>query len=286
MPASSRPYLYLARLDRPIGTWLLFLPAVWAIFLSGRLNAWPYVALFGIGSLVMRSAGCVINDLWDRNLDGRVERTQSRPLAAGDVTVKQALAFLALLLLGGLVILLQLNPLTIALGFLSMLFVISYPLMKRITWWPQAFLGLTFNFGALMGWAAVAGEVEPAALLLYCAGIFWTLGYDTIYAFQDRADDMIVGIKSAARLLTERSKLPVKGVLGGFYMIHTVLITAALYAMSFDWSFMVLLIIPFAHLGWQVITLDIDNPQNSLKRFRSNRDYGLILALLILLCSL
>lgn len=286
MPKPVQPYLYLMRLDRPIGTWLLLLPAWWAMLLAQGLNAWWAMLLFALGAIVMRGAGCVVNDLWDRDIDGKVERTRARPLVSGQITIWQAFLLLFGLLMIGLAVLLQFNRLTILIGIGSLAFVALYPLMKRWTWWPQAFLGLTFNFGAIMGWSAVMGEVSPACLLLYAAGFFWTIGYDTIYALQDREDDAMVGIKSTARLFTEQWR-SIHTPLYIFYGLHAAFLTAGVYMASVDiqpWKW-VFLAIPFAHLIWQVKTVSLTDPQNALKRFKSNRDYGLILCAVILMIS-
>ena len=282
IPAHIRPYLYLMRLDRPIGTWLLFIPALWSILLAGGLSQWPILILFAIGAIIMRGAGCIINDLWDQDLDGKVERTAKRPIPAGDVTIRQAVKFLIALLAIGLLILIQFNLTTIILGFLSMIFVGIYPYMKRITWWPQAFLGLTFNFGALMGWAAVTGEVGWQAIALYIAGFFWTLGYDTIYALQDLKDDALIGIKSTARLFVNKWKKKIKIPLLWFYGIHFFMMVNIIFGTYPTVLALILSAAPFAHLYWQVHTLKPKTPENALKRFQSNRDYGLMMAAIIL----
>lgn len=286
VPGAMRPYLYLMRLDRPIGTWLLLLPALWGLLLAGGFTAWPTMILFAVGAVVMRGAGCVINDLWDRDLDGAVERTATRPLPNGDVTPRQALIFLGGLLSVGLVILLQFNALTIILGVISVAFIVTYPLMKRITWWPQAFLGLTFNFGVLLGWSAITGDLPLTPILIYIAGIFWTLGYDTIYALQDREDDAMVGIKSAARYILERGHNAGVVILS-FYLIHFIIMTTAIVMFvgtQFSWG-VALVILPLLHLIWQVKTLDLNDQRNALKRFKSNRDYGLIWCLVIIVLT-
>lgn len=286
LPDAVRPYMYLMRLDRPIGTWLLLLPGWWSILLAGGVQAWPTMLLFAIGALVMRGAGCVVNDLWDRDLDGHVERTRTRPIPAGDVTIRQALMFLGGLLCIGLAILVQFNALTIVLGVVSLLFVAIYPLMKRWTWWPQAFLGLTFNFGALMGWAAVTGELSITPWLIYAAGFFWTLGYDTIYALQDRADDALIGIKSTARLFVDRWGVNPKIPCLVFYAIHAVLMGIAFYPYVIGHGFLAFVaLLPLLHLVWQVATVSMTDHANSLRRFKSNRDYGLIVCLVILFLS-
>jgi len=283
MPQSVQPYLYLMRLDRPIGTWLLLLPAWWAIGMNGA--SLYLMALFAVGALVMRGAGCVVNDLWDRDLDGQVERTSTRPIPSGDVSIRQALAFLCCLLSIGFVILLQLNTVSIILGGVSLIFVGLYPLMKRITWWPQAFLGLTFNFGALMGWAAATGDVPWQAWVLYAAGFFWTIGYDTIYALQDRADDALIGIKSTARLFVDKWQVNPAIPCATFYAIHYALLCVVIM-WGQQWSLIhCALALPAAHLSWQILTLDQSNHANTLARFQSNSHYALIvLGVILILC--
>src|ERR1700730_12508801 len=208
LPRSWLPYLLLARVDRPIGVWLLILPGLWGILLSAPppREAVRLIVLFAIGALVMRAAGCVVNDLWDRDIDRMVVRTAGRPLASGMVRPRRALVFLAALLLVGLAILLQLNALAQALGVASLLLVALYPLAKRVTWWPQLMMGFTFGFGAPLGYAAGAGRLDAAWAALYGAAILWDLGFDTIYAHQDREDDALVGVKSTARLFGERTR--------------------------------------------------------------------------------
>ena len=207
LPRPWLPYLLLARVDRPIGIWLLFLPGLWGILLSGPAprEAVRLIVLFAVGTLVMRAAGCVVNDLWDRDIDRMVARTAGRPLASGMLRPRQALVFLAALLLVGLVILLQLNALAQVLGVASLLLVALYPLAKRVTWWPQLMMGFTFGFGAPLGYAAGAGRLDAAWAVLYGAAILWDLGFDTIYAHQDREDDALVGVRSTARLFGERT---------------------------------------------------------------------------------
>ena len=282
------PYFYLIRLDRPIGTWLLLLPALWAILLSGGVGEWRLMALFAVGAIIMRGAGCAINDLWDRDLDGKIERTATRPIPSGDVSVKSVIIFILLLLLSGLFLLVQLDIEVIILGFLSLFFVVLYPLMKRITWWPQAFLGLTFNFGALMGWVAVTGELSLFPILLYVSGFFWTLGYDTIYAMQDRSDDALVGVKSSARYLVENFNKYTNKIIYLFYFIHFILFfSVVFFVLKIDfYALYGLCILPLLHLMWQVRTMRIDNHKNTLRRFQSNRDYGLLWCVLIVIFSL
>ncbi|HLO76375.1 MAG TPA: 4-hydroxybenzoate octaprenyltransferase, partial [Magnetospirillum sp.] len=249
VPAATRPYLRLMRLDRPIGTWLLLFPCWWSAALAAPRwpDAWLFV-LFAVGSVVMRGAGCTINDIADHKFDAMVERTKGRPIPSGAVSVKRAALFLAVQLVIGLAILVQLNAVTIGLGIASLLLVFPYPLMKRITWWPQAWLGLTFNWGALMGWAAVRGDLEPPALLLYAAGILWTLGYDTIYAHQDKEDDALIGVKSTARRLGTATPR----WLVGFYAGTVALIGAAGWSAGLSWPFYPLLAVAAVQLAWQV----------------------------------
>jgi 4-hydroxybenzoate polyprenyltransferase len=278
LPDRLRPYAVLARWDRPIGTWLLLWPCWWALALA---PGWPdprLLALFAIGAVAMRGAGCVINDLADRDLDARVERTRQRPLASGQLSIGQALVFLALQLLVGLLVLLSFNRFTILLGLASMPLVIAYPLMKRITWWPQAFLGLTFNWGALVGWSAVTGDLAAPALTLYVAGFLWTLGYDTIYAHQDKVDDALIGVKSSARRLGAATPR----WLWIFYGAALALIAAAGHFAGMGPGFYLLLALAGAQLAWQVRTLDLDDPGSCLVRFRSNREFGWLVFLALL----
>ncbi|MBN2361462.1 MAG: 4-hydroxybenzoate octaprenyltransferase [Deltaproteobacteria bacterium] len=278
LPEGLRPFAVLARWDRPIGTWLLLWPCWWALALA---PGWPdlrLLALFAIGAVAMRGAGCVINDLADRDLDARVERTRHRPLASGELTIGQALAFLALQLLVGLLVLLSFNPSTILLGFASLPLVIAYPFMKRITWWPQAFLGLTFNWGALVGWSAVTGDLAAPALTLYVAGFFWTLGYDTIYAHQDKVDDALIGVKSSARWLGDATPR----WLWIFYGVALLLIGVAGWLAGMRLGFFLVLVAAGVHLAWQVRTLDLDDVGSCLVRFRSNREFGWLVFLALL----
>jgi 4-hydroxybenzoate polyprenyltransferase len=278
LPEQLRPYAVLARWDRPIGTWLLLWPCWWASALAPGWPDWRPFALFAIGAVAMRGAGCVVNDLVDRDLDAKVERTRHRPLASGQLSVPQALAFLLLQLLVGLLILLTFNRFTIALGLASVPLILTYPLMKRITWWPQAFLGITFNWGALVGWSAATGALAPPALLLYAAGFFWTLGYDTIYAHQDKVDDALVGIKSSARRLGAATP----AWLWAFYGVTLGLLALAGWQAAMGPAFYLLLGPVAAHFVWQIRTLDLDDPSSCLRRFRSNRDLGLLVFLAIM----
>lgn len=284
LPRTLHPYAYLARIDRPIGIWLLLLPALWSIALStGGLSdintqTVKIIALFIIGAILMRSAGCIINDLWDRDLDKQVERTRTRPLAAGDVTPKQATIFLCILLCAGLIILLQLNRTTIILGVLSLPLVAIYPLMKRITHYPQFILGMVFSFGALMGWTAVTGTLETPAILLYIAAITWTIGYDTIYAHQDIEDDALIGIKSTAILWQERSKM----IVGFLYIITITLIFFSFVASKGLQPELALTTAPAYHMARQLKKWKTASPQSALITFKSNKITGILILLLCL----
>ncbi len=280
LPRSWLPYLLLARVDRPIGTWLLFLPGLWGILLAGPspAEAIRLILLFGIGSLVMRAAGCVVNDLWDRDIDRMVARTAGRPLASGMLRPRHALVFLAVLLLVGLAILLQLNRLAQALGVASLLLVALYPLAKRVTWWPQLMMGFTFGFGAPLGYAAGAGHLSVAWAVLYGAAILWDLGFDTIYAHQDREDDALVGVKSTARLFGDQTA----PFLAACYAGTMLLLALAGWLAGLSGWFYPALTLPAVLLGWQVVTLDINDPALCLRLFRANREAGLAVALAIL----
>jgi 4-hydroxybenzoate polyprenyltransferase len=273
-PPALRPYIRLARLDRPIGTWLLLFPGWWAIALAAhRWPDWRLMLLFGIGATVMRGAGCTLNDIIDRDFDAQVARTRSRPLPSGAVSVPQAFLFLALELSVGAAVLASLDRLAILLGFLVLLLVATYPLMKRVTYWPQFFLGLNFNWGALLGWAAVTGRVELPAILLYVGGIAWTLGYDTIYAHQDKEDDVLIGVKSSALALGARTR----PWLFVFYILAAALWAAAGAAAEMSWPFWVGLGLVLAQLLWQAGRVDTDDAADCLVKFRSNRWTGWLL---------
>jgi 4-hydroxybenzoate polyprenyltransferase len=280
LPRSWLPYLLLARVDRPIGVWLLFLPGLWGILLAHPTpgEAVRLVVLFGIGAMVMRAAGCVVNDLWDRDIDRKVTRTAGRPLASGMLRTPQALAFLAALLLVGLAILLQLNVLAQVLGAASLVLVALYPLAKRVTWWPQLVMGFTFGFGAPLGYAAAAGRIDPTWAALYGAAILWDLGFDTIYAHQDREDDALVGVRSTARLFGERTA----PFLAACYAGTLALLVLAGWLGGLGGWFYPVLIVPALLLGRQVMALDIDDPALCLRLFRANREVGLAVAVAIL----
>ncbi|MEO3428375.1 4-hydroxybenzoate octaprenyltransferase [Pelagibius sp. CAU 1746] len=281
-PAGARPYLRLARLDRPIGTWLLLFPGWWAIALgdayggdaaaNGGPSWWLYL-YFGLGAVLMRSAGCVVNDILDRDIDGKVARTAARPIPAGEVSLTQAGLFLLVLLLASFAILVQMNTLTVAMGCASLLLVFPYPLMKRITYWPQAWLGLTFNWGALIGWTAATGTLAWPPLLLYLAGIAWTLGYDTIYGHQDKEDDLLVGVKSLALRLDAFGK-PWFALI---YSVTVALFGAAGWATGLLWPFWIGLAAVAAQFAWQVRDVDLDDPANCRAKFKSNRFVGWLL---------
>ena len=281
LPEQLRPYAYAMRLDRPIGIWLLLLPALWSIALASggilNINTQSYYAaiLFSLGAVIMRASGCVINDLWDRKIDAKVERTRTRPIASEEISITQSLALLAALLTIGLIILLQFNKFTIVLGLISLPLIIVYPLMKRITWWPQAFLGITFNFGALMGWSAITGSLGLAPILLYIGGIFWTLAYDTIYAHQDMEDDIAIGVKSTALRLGESRKKWV----AEFFTLSFAFFTFALIFSQGTPFISALLTLTGLHFLWQIKTWEPSDPQSSLRIFKSNRDAGLLILL-------
>lgn len=285
-PAWTRPYLRLSRADRPAGTWLLLLPCWWGLALAAAgdpaganpTDGWIFIAC-GLGAFLMRGAGCTWNDISDRDFDGRVERTKSRPIPSGQVTVKQAAVWMIVQALIAFGILLTLNNAAIMLGIIALLPVVIYPFAKRFTWWPQVFLGVAFNWGALLGWAAHTGSLGWPPVLLYLAGISWTLFYDTIYAHQDKEDDALIGIRSTARLFAHNTHLWLRGffvlsvLLMGAAIILALASTASMLAMA------IALIGPWAfgwHLTWQLRRLDIDNPETCLILFRANRDAGLI----------
>jgi 4-hydroxybenzoate polyprenyltransferase len=271
LPRWAEPYARLARLDRPIGTWLLLFPGWWGIALAGP--RWPdpvLLLLFALGAVVMRGAGCTLNDIADREYDGRVARTRLRPLPSGRVTVSHAVAFMLAQLAIGAAILLSLNPACRWLGIAVLALIGSYPFMKRITYWPQLFLGLNFNWGALLGWAAVTGALAWPPVLLYLGGVFWTIGYDTIYAHQDKEDDARIGVKSSALALGEHTR----PWLFVFYVAALVLWAAAGVVAGLGIAFWVGLLAAALHLAWQAARVDTDDPADCLAKFRSNRIVG------------
>ena len=281
-PAMARPFLRLARIDRPIGIWLLLLPCWWSIALAA--SGWPdpwLLLLFALGATLMRAAGCTYNDLADRDFDARVARTATRPLPSGAVTPRAAVVFMVALCLAALVVLLQFNWFAIGVGAASLLVVAVYPFGKRFTHWPQAILGLAFNWGALLGWAAVRGDLALPAVLLYLGGFFWTLGYDTIYAHQDKEDDILIGVKSTALRLGAASR---RSILG-FYAIAWTAIAAAGLSAGLSWLVVLLLLPALAHLAWQAFTVDFNDPADCLAKFKSNRWTGIAVFLAIVVAQ-
>ncbi|HYI40952.1 MAG TPA: 4-hydroxybenzoate octaprenyltransferase [Allosphingosinicella sp.] len=276
LPRAFRPYASLIRLDRPIGAWLLFWPCAWSVALAGLgPNGVPLILWLALGAWAMRSAGCVWNDIVDRDLDARVERTRLRPLASGRASLKGAWALLASLCLIGLVVLLQLGLTAQIVALASLAPVAAYPFMKRITWWPQAWLGLVFSWGALVGWPAVRGELDLTAFVLWAGSIFWVIGYDTIYALQDREDDALVGVKSSALALGRHARSGVAVC----YAIALALWAIALWRVRPDGLALIALLPMAGHLGWQAARLRPDDGGDALAKFRSNRMAGLILFL-------
>ncbi|MFA5899825.1 MAG: 4-hydroxybenzoate octaprenyltransferase [Hyphomicrobium sp.] len=279
-PLSTRPYLRLARLDRPIGFWLLLLPCWWSVGLADVTLNQPYpnlwlLTLFAVGALLMRAAGCAYNDYADRDYDARSARTASRPIPSGQVTPSEALAFAAMCALGGLLVLVQFNAFTVKLGAASLILVAVYPFAKRFTHWPQVILGLAFNWGALVGWTAVMGSVGLPALLLYAGSVLWTIGYDTIYAHQDREDDLSLGLRSTAIRFGHNTMSWV----GSFYAGAVVLWLLAGYLAGTHLIYFTAVVLASLQMAWQVTTLDTNDAANCLRRFRSNRDVGLVIFL-------
>ncbi|MFY9287278.1 MAG: 4-hydroxybenzoate octaprenyltransferase [Alphaproteobacteria bacterium] len=279
-PDVIKPYARLMRLDRPIGTWLLLLPCWWGVALASPHfpDLW-LMLLFALGAVVMRGAGCVINDIYDRELDKKVERTRTRPLASGEIQLWQAILLLMVLLLIGLGVLLAFNTFTIITGMVSLILVAIYPLMKRITWWPQLFLGFTFNWGALMGYSAVMDTLDMRAIILYMAGIFWTLGYDTIYAHQDVKDDERVGIKSTARLFGTHSKYWITF----FYALSLVAFVVVGCITELGKGFYICILLASGFAAIQIALWKPEDPQDCSWRFGSNRNFGLLILLGIIL---
>jgi 4-hydroxybenzoate polyprenyltransferase len=270
----SHPYIRLMRFDKPTGIWLLLFPCWWSLTLASTEIPMPKIlAVFFIGAVVMRSAGCVFNDIVDRKIDAQVERTRTRPIASGEVSLLEASVLLFLLLFIALDIAIQMRPIVLKLAAVSLVPVAAYPFMKRLTWWPQAFLGLTFNWGALIGWASQTGHISTPALLLYAGGIAWTLGYDTIYAHQDKQDDIKIGVKSTALLWGEKSRRWI----AVFYFIAIVFWTLAGISQHVKWPYFIGIIAVAIHFCWQVTSLKPDEPQNCLRLFRSNTAVGWLL---------
>ncbi len=276
LPSRLRPFVLLARFDRPIGAWLLFWPGAWAIALAGGLARDPWlIAWFALGALAMRGAGCVYNDIVDRDLDARVARTRDRPLASGRVSLAAAWAFLVGLSLVGLIVLLRLDTFAQIVALASLAPVAAYPFMKRITWWPQAWLGIVFSWAALAGWAAVAGRFDPPALLLYAGSIAWVIGYDTIYALQDVEDDALAGVRSSARALGRHARAGV----AGFYAVAVLLWAAAFWRIRPDGLALIALVPVAAQLAWQVARLRPEDGSDALARVRANRFAGFLMFL-------
>ena len=282
LPPGLRPYASLMRLDRPIGTWLLFWPCAWSVALAGVDGRWDLFLWFALGAFAMRSAGCVYNDIVDRKLDAEVERTRLRPLASRRVSVRSAFVLIALLCGLGLVVLAELNWVAALIAVGSIAPVAAYPFMKRITWWPQAWLGLVFSWGALVGWPAVTSRFELPALLLWLGSIAWVVGYDTLYAIQDKEDDALVGVRSSARRLGEQAPLGV----GICYAIAIILWGAALWLVRPEWIAVVALAPAALHLGWQATRADPNDGELALRLFRSNRACGLLVFLAMLVVGL
>jgi 4-hydroxybenzoate polyprenyltransferase len=276
LPPPIRALALLARFDRPIGWWLLFWPGAWAVALAGGAVArWPLFAWLLIGSIAMRGAGCVYNDIVDRDLDAQVARTRTRPIPSGHITLRGAWVWLVVLCLIGLIVLVQLRPLAAGVAVASLVPVAAYPFMKRITWWPQLWLGLVFSWAVLVGWAEVTGALSAPMWLLYAGSIAWVVGYDTIYALQDREDDALIGVRSSAL----RMGAHVRGGVALCYAAALVLWGAALWFVRPDPLALTALAPAAVHLGWQVTTLDADDGAGALARFRSNRFAGLLVAL-------
>lgn len=292
-PDWSQPFLRLSRADRPIGTWLLLIPCWWGLLLATASkgaftlsDAWIALGC-AIGAWLMRGAGCTWNDITDRDLDGSVARTASRPIPSGQVSLRASVVWMCLQALLAFGILLTFNGAAILTGIASLFFVAIYPFAKRFTWWPQVFLGLAFNWGALLGWVAVTGSLGPPAIALYAGGIFWTLFYDTIYAHQDREDDALVGIRSTARLFGDSTHRWLR-----YFLIGTVLLCASAIVLALTQASPLTLVLALGgvwamgwHLAWQIRLLDIDDAATCLRLFRSNRNAGLVLVLFLAIAT-
>ena len=273
LPPRLRPFASLMRLDRPIGSWLLYWPCAWSVALAGVRGHWALFGWLALGAFAMRSAGCVYNDIIDQDLDKRVERTRLRPLASGRVSLRAAWVLTALLCAVGLVVLLQLDRTAQIVALASLALVAAYPFMKRLTWWPQAWLGLVFSWGALVGWPAVTGKLETPALWLYAGTVAWVIGYDTLYAIQDKDDDALVGVKSSALRLGESAPVGV----AIFYALALLLWGAAIWSVRPDWVALLALAPAGLHLANQALRADPADGDGALKLFRSNRNCGLLL---------
>ena len=282
LPPRLRPFASLMRLDRPIGSWLLYWPCAWSVALAGVGGRWDLFLWLGLGAFAMRSAGCVYNDIVDRDLDRSVERTRLRPIASRRVTLESAWLLIVGLCLLGLVVLLQLNVTAAVIALVSIAPVAAYPFMKRITWWPQAWLGLVFSWGALVGWPAVTASLSWTAFLLWFGSIAWVIGYDTLYAIQDIEDDALVGVKSSARRLGDKAPLGI----GIFYVIALLLWAAAIWRVRPDWLALLTLLPAALHLANQALRADPKDGELALRLFRSNRSCGLLVFLAMLVVGL
>jgi 4-hydroxybenzoate polyprenyltransferase len=282
LPPSLRPFASLMRLDRPIGTWLLYWPCAWSVALAGVHGRWDLFLWLGLGAFAMRSAGCVYNDIVDRDLDAKVERTRLRPLASSRVSLRAAWLLIGLLCVVGLIVLLQLNLTAATIALVSLAPVAAYPFMKRITWWPQAWLGIVFSWGALVGWPAVTGSLALTMFLLWFGSIAWVVGYDTLYAIQDVEDDALVGVKSSARRLGDKAPIGI----AIFYLIALLLWAAAIWTVRPDWLALVALLPAALHLANQALRVDPEDGDLALRLFRSNRSCGLLVGLAMLVVGL
>jgi len=282
LPPRLRPYASLMRLDRPIGTWLLYWPCAWSVALAGVSGRWDLFLWLALGAFAMRSAGCVYNDVIDRDLDKKVERTRLRPLASGRVSLRSAWVLIALLCLIGLLVLVQLNLTAAVVAAASIAPVAAYPFMKRITWWPQAWLGIVFSWGALVGWPAVTGKLDWPPLILWFGSIAWVIGYDTLYAIQDVEDDALVGVKSSARRLGDQAPIGV----ATFYAVALLLWGVAIWMVRPDWIALAALVPAALHLTNQALRADPEDGGLALELFRSNRSCGLLVFLAMLVVGL
>ncbi len=282
LPPRLRPFASLMRLDRPIGTWLLYWPCAWSVALAGVGGRWDLFLWFLLGAFAMRSAGCVYNDIVDKDLDRKVERTRLRPLASGRASVGSAWALIAILCAIGLLVLAQLNVTAAVVALVSIAPVAAYPFMKRITWWPQAWLGLVFSWGALVGWPAVTGSLALPAILLWFGSIAWVIGYDTLYAIQDIEDDALVGVRSSARRLGDKAPLGI----APFYGVAILFWGAAVWSVRPDWLALLALVPAAVHLANQVLRADPKDGESALRLFRSNRTAGLLVFLAMLVVGL
>jgi 4-hydroxybenzoate polyprenyltransferase len=282
LPPRLRPFASLMRVDRPIGSWLLYWPCAWSVALAGVRDRWDLFLWLGLGAFAMRSAGCVYNDIVDRDLDARVERTRLRPLASRRVSLRSAWVLIGLLCLIGLLVLLQLNLTAAIVALVSLAPVAAYPFMKRITWWPQAWLGLVFSWGALVGWPAVTGSMSWSCFLLWFGSIAWVIGYDTLYAIQDIEDDALVGVKSSARRLGDKAPLGI----GIFYVVALLFWGGAIWQVRPDWLALLTLLPAALHLANQALRADPKDGELALGLFRSNRTCGLLIFLAMLVVGL